>query len=85
MDMSGLSNHSSFSSEPFLTLEPPLSESDYSFSLGDEKDLLISLILHSEKEQKLIYNASCARMNEMNAVLFLLTIGISTGEMQHQV
>lgn len=35
-----------------------------------EKDLLISLILHSEKEQKLIYNASCAGMNEMNAVLF---------------
>lgn len=39
MDMSGLSNHSSFSSEPFLTLEPPLSESDYSFSLGDGEGL----------------------------------------------
>jgi len=35
-----------------------------------KKDLLISLILHSEKEQKLIYNASCAGMNEMKAVLF---------------
>lgn len=34
-----------------------------------KKDLLISLILHSEKEQKLIYNASCAGMNEMKAVL----------------
>ncbi|KAJ9594284.1 hypothetical protein L9F63_014289 [Diploptera punctata] len=39
MDISGLSNHSSFSSEPFLTLEPPLSESDYSFSLGDGEGL----------------------------------------------
>ncbi|XP_069689373.1 transcription factor E2F1 [Periplaneta americana] len=39
MDMSGLSNHGSFSSEPFLTLEPPLSESDYSFSLGDGEGL----------------------------------------------
>ena len=39
MDMSGLSNHSSFGSEPFLTLEPPLSDSDYIFSLGDEEGL----------------------------------------------
>jgi hypothetical protein len=39
MDISGLSNHGSFSSEPFLTLEPPLSESDYSFSLGDGEGL----------------------------------------------
>jgi hypothetical protein len=50
-----------------------------------EKDLLISLILHSEKERKLNYNASCAGMNEMKAMLFWLTIGISIGEMQHQV
>jgi hypothetical protein len=35
IDISGLSTHGSFSNEPFLTLEPPLSESDYSFSLGD--------------------------------------------------
>jgi hypothetical protein len=39
MDMSRLSNHSSFGSEPFLTLEPPLSESDYSFSLDDGEGL----------------------------------------------
>ncbi|PSN48186.1 hypothetical protein C0J52_13863 [Blattella germanica] len=38
LDISGMSN-SSFSSEPFLTLEPPLSESDYSFSLGDGEGL----------------------------------------------
>jgi hypothetical protein len=48
-----------------------------------EKDLLICLILHSEKEQKLIYNASCARINEMKAVL-LVVVGTSAGEMQHQ-
>lgn len=34
-----------------------------------EKDLLISLIFHSEKQQKLIHNASCAGMNEW-VVLF---------------
>ncbi|PNF20157.1 hypothetical protein B7P43_G00616 [Cryptotermes secundus] len=39
IDISGLSVQGSFNNELFLPLEPPLSESDYSFSLGDGEGL----------------------------------------------
>jgi len=72
MDMSGLSNHSSFGSEPFLTLEPPLSDSDYIFSLGDGEGLTDLFDFQFWEGTEADLQCQLCWNDEMKAVLFWL-------------